>query len=494
MMIKKQLSRILSITLLCALGLYSCAGDEGEVVLETSGEETTTDAASEYTKPELDCGGETFTIASYNFDMGYAVCNYTMISHDEEDGDIINDSIIDMTRRVEDDFNVRLELMELGINDRTSTENFTKSIYAGEDLYQAGFPVTACLRLLLSEPSLLCDLSSIATLDLERSWWDQNSVAEYDIGGRQYTVSGDICFFAKSAPVVNFVNKQMLEDYSLDDPYQLVRDGRWTLDKMKEMAAAASHDLNGNGEVDVDDSFGFMNEPSSVSYFMIGFGIDYSTRGSDDSIELSFYSDRAATAIEKLVPFMRDKTTTLYAQDYMADYSNDPYGLLFQPTFMSNRALFYSNQLLLALDFRGMDADFGILPLPKLDESQPEYCSTTNIAWCDNLIVPATNTDLERTGYILEAMGYYSQQLVTPAFIETTVLGKSLRDEDSAEMIELIYSTQVYDIALMFDWGGIANMLKGLANSESTNLASEYAKYESQIAAAMEKTMSEFGR
>lgn len=61
-------------------------------------------------------------------------------------------------------------------------------------------------------------------------------------------------------------------------------------------------------------------------------------------------------------------------------------------------------------------------------------------------------------------------------------------------MIELIYSTQVYDIALMFDWGGIANMLKGLANSESTNLASEYAKYESQIAAAMEKTMSEFGR
>ena len=56
MMIKKQLSRILSITLLCALGLYSCAGDEGEVVLETSGEETTTDAASEYTKHELDCG------------------------------------------------------------------------------------------------------------------------------------------------------------------------------------------------------------------------------------------------------------------------------------------------------------------------------------------------------------------------------------------------------------------------------------------------------
>lgn len=124
----------------------------------------------------------------------------------------------------------------------------------------------------------------------------------------------------------------------------------------------------------------------------------------------------------------------------------------------------------------------------------PEYCSTTNIAWCDNLIVPATNTDLERTGYILDAMGYYSQQLVTPAFIETTVLGKSLRDEDSAEMIELIYDTQVYDIALMFDWGGIANMLKGLANSESTNLASEYAKYESQIAAAMEKTMSEFDR
>lgn len=280
MMIKKQLSRILSITLLCALGLYSCAGDEGEVVLETSGEETTTDAASEYTKPELDCG-----------------CCL-------------------LSRRCSATFRrLRRSTLSARGGIRTRSRNMISA-------------------------------------------------------GCQYTVSGDICFFAKSAPVVNFVNKQMLEDYSLDDPYQLVRDGRWTLDKMKEMTAAASHDLNGNGDVDVDDSFGFMNEPSSVSYFMIGFGIDYSTRGSDDSIELSFYSDRAATAIEKLVPFMRDRMTTLYAQDYVSVYSS-PYEELFQPTFMSNRALFYSNQLLLALDFRNMDADFGILPLPKLDESQP---------------------------------------------------------------------------------------------------------------------------
>jgi hypothetical protein len=95
------------------------------------------------------------------------------------------------------------------------------------------------------------------------------------------------------------------------------------------------------------------------------------------------------------------------------------------------------------------------------------------------------------TGNVLEAMGYYSQQYVTPAFIETTVLGKSIRDDDSAKMVEMILDNQAYDIALLFNWGNISGMISNMEKDTGLGLASEYAKIEPTIKAEMQKTMDE---
>ena len=489
---KKSKFAILLTTAALIFGQLAACGGTGDVV-ETgdtrTDESTESTTAVEYVKPDIDLGGETFTIASHDFGMSYAVCKYTMISHEEQNGDTLNDAVIDMTRKVEDELNVKLELYPLLDEDRHGADKLSRFILAGEDVVQAAFPLSSGLAQLLATPSMLVDLGTIETLDLSHSWWDQHSIESYNIGGKQYTAIGDICFFMKCAPIVNFFNKQLIEDNGLENPYQLVYDGKWTFDKMNEMAEAAANDLNGNGEVDIEDCFGFTGESTGVASFMVGAGINFSSRTGDE-VEITLFSDRAATMIEKIVPLWRNKNVTLLDQDFYGKYGS-PFEELFIPTFMANRSLFFSNQLLLALDFRGMDADFGILPLPKYDESQPEYYSTTNIYWRDNLIVPVTNPDLERTGYILDCMGYYSQQLVTPAFIDSTVLNKSVRDEDSASMIELIYDTQVYDIALLFNWGDMNGMLANLATKNNTNLASEYAKIEPNIIAAMEKTMEE---
>ena len=412
-----------------------------------------------------------------------------MISHEEESGDALNDAIIDMTRWVEDELGVKLEFYELTNEDRNSIDKLNRMITAGDDEIQAAFPLTCALTQLLSNPTMLTDLGSISTLDLTNSWWDSKSIEEYNIGGKQYAATGDICFFMKCAPIVNFFNKEVVEDKKLDNPYQLVYDGTWTIDKMMEMSRAAADDLNGNQQVDPEeDCFGMLCETSTLRYSLIGCGVDYSKRSSDDSIEITFYSEKAASIVEKLVPFFRDKSVCLYNEDYSSKYAS-VFTNLYNPTFMGNRALFYSNQLLNALDYRAMDADFGILPLPKADEEQENYCSTTGTWWRDNLVVPSTNGDLEMTGYVLDAMGYYSQQIVTPAFIDTTIRGKSIRDEDSGKMIELIYDTQVYDIALLFDWGKVGTFVNSMIKNSSTNLASEYAKIKDNITAAMEKTM-----
>ena len=92
------------------------------------------------------------------------------------------------------------------------------------------------------------------------------------------------------------------------------------------------------------------------------------------------------------------------------------------------------------------------IPFPKYEESD-EYIAPVGGYWDSWLMIPATNSDTDRTGTVLEALGYYSQQLVTPAFVETSVTTKALRDDDSAEMLDMVLKNRSFDTGVYFSWG-----------------------------------------
>ena len=158
---KKSKFAILLTTAALIFGQLAACGGTGDVV-ETgdtrTDESTESTTAVEYVKPDIDLGGETFTIASHDFGMSYAVCKYTMISHEEQNGDTLNDAVIDMTRKVEDELNVKLELYPLLDEDRHGADKLSRFILAGEDVVQAAFPLSSGLAQLLATPSMLVDL------------------------------------------------------------------------------------------------------------------------------------------------------------------------------------------------------------------------------------------------------------------------------------------------------------------------------------------------
>jgi hypothetical protein len=92
------------------------------------------------------------------------------------------------------------------------------------------------------------------------------------------------------------------------------------------------------------------------------------------------------------------------------------------------------------------------------------------------------------TGHILDALGYYSQQHVTPAFIDTSVKTKAVRDEDSVKMIELVLDTQVFDVAMIYNWGLIESTIPNFVFREDTAFSTQYAKIEKQVLAELEAT------
>ena len=254
------------------------------------------------------------------------------------------------------------------------------------------------------------------------------------------------------------------------------------------MAEAADRDVNGDGAPDKGDVFGFAAEHDSVFYGLFGAGVRYTTRDKDGNISLSLYNETSVDYVGKIVTLLRDKDTSMYSEEWKKGYSN-VHPDFFMPKLMANELLFYSNQLLGTLNLREMESDFGVVPMPKANEKQKEYVSIANTYFSDHVVVPATCGRLEQTGHVLDAMGYYAQQYITPAFVEQSIKLKGVRDEDSMKMINLILDSQIFDVGLIFEWGGMSQMLREMGASNQTNLASRWESIKEKAETALQKTM-----
>ena len=153
--------------------------------------------------------------------------------------------------------------------------------------------------------------------------------------------------------------------------------------------------------------------------------------------------------------------------------------------FNSNRAVFYLNTVTTAERHRDSELDFGILPYPKLNSEQKEYGHNVSAFHCQFLCVPELVKSYERSGIVLEALAYQGKKLLTPAYYDQTLIGKSVRDEESVAMLDIIFASRVFDVGIYYNLGGykdkICSMLRlgdTLTNVYETNRSAAEQKLE----------------
>ena len=71
------------------------------------------------------------------------------------------------------------------------------------------------------------------------------------------------------------------------------------------------------------------------------------------------------------------------------------------------------------------------------------------------LCIPNNATDYTELGYIIESLAAESKNTVTPAYYEKNLKYQSLTDDESGEMLDIIFATRSFDLGTVFDWGGI---------------------------------------
>ena len=413
------------------------------------------------------------------------------IAPEEETGDPINDAVYKRNKEVEALYNAEIIPVFPG-GDRSNVERAAiQSILAGDDAYDAALMMGSSMPTILNSKNYTYDLFEIPNLDLSKSWWNQNCISELSIANKLHLVTGDVSAFGAITTSVLFYNKELAKTYALENAYDLVRQGKWTWDKVIEMSRAVSRDLNGDGIMDENDLYGICGEHAMMRFYVYGSGERVTKKDENDIPYLTINTPNTIKAIDFALESFLNKDIGIFVNDYINKYPVNYWDVIMDK-FRSDELLFIMLGMHNTFDFRGMESDFGILPYPKLSEQQDRYYAPTS-RWHETYIyIPATCPDIGRTGAALEALGYYSQKYVRPAVIDVTVTNKLIRDDDSEEMLNLMFDTRVYDIGELYHWGNFPdNLLYPNADKRTNVFASQYEKFEDRIKSAIEKAIEE---
>ncbi len=481
---------LLVVVMLAAEAVFASCAENPSAAVTTVSDETTaatveTDAATETDKlpdpvPSLDLGGETITFLVRG--SSYAEWESQDIFEEEDSDDPIKSAVYKRNMTLQDKYHCTIEQ----VGSSSPGADAKKAINANTNEYQVLMCDTQ-ETLSLAQANLLKDLNAVDGLNLSNPWWDQNLVANCSIGGRLYFCTGDISIMDNDATWVMMFNKKMINDLDLESPYDLVKNNKWTFDKMYEMMQKAKSDENGNGKVDFDtDKFGFVTHNSSLGAFYYAAGLKVVDKDADD---IPFFPEQNAEfvnlVLDKSIRIWSDKSLTSSADRDGFDMPT------LQSIFEEGRSLFLGEVMQLVFRLRAMEIDFGLIPFPKYDENQKNYGHFVH-STSAMLSLPANSTNLEKIAAFVEAMSYESMYTLTPAYYETALTGKYFRDPESKDMLDIILRSRTFDLGSvhMFDWGGIASVFTQLLSKGSNAYASSYQKKIKSARKALDKTIN----
>ena len=470
-----------SLVLICQLASLISCGEARDLSVENETEEVTTESAPETdyldTLPEKDYEGYQFRVIAQSYDQ-----RPNLPLYEEENGEVLNDAIIQRNRKVEEWLNI--EFVNMPYENRDDVSNLVKNtVMADDDAYDLVITsVNFGINTLLYSGCLF-DLSRLDYLDLSQEWWCQSIYNDYQINGHLYFTSGPLSPFYFYMPSGVAYNKTMTDNHGITGLEQLVLDGGWTFDKLKEYTANVSYDLNGDGNMTEDDYWAIAGSAGDA-YFLGGFGQRMVKRDENGDFALNMNSIDFLECFDAVASYVTDKSvfydssdTKVFLSMFQADRA------MFMPTSMNNIITGYET----VPSCREMVSDYGILPLPKYDESQTEYYSCAQPAGPSGIAVPATCNDSERTSLIMEVMAYYSDSIIRDAAYESVVKGKSLRIEESAEVLDIIYNSVYFDMNYVFNFGNTKTLLDNELKTGGGTFASKYASQEKAAEAGLEE-------
>ncbi|HAN21948.1 MAG: hypothetical protein A2Y15_05775 [Clostridiales bacterium GWF2_36_10] len=482
---KKKLFCILLIVFLVVPFITSC--DNGKD--DTSSVAVSVDQDADFNLPKRNLGGKVIKLLTGDEASGnnYYDCEFAA---SESNGSAINDAVVLRTNILKETYGIDLQVEF----DETPAETIKELVLSGVNTYQL---VSDNLYDIapIGMGNSFWDLNKVPSLNLENDWWDKSVVNDLSTAGYQFYLAGDLMVSDKNSTWCCFFNKDLIEQYNLEDPYELVKNNKWTIDKLYEMGKDVSVANQGLSNVTWENgTFGLVTQTYDGIASMVSFNQKMITKDENDYPLLNIENEATYNKFTKIFDIMMDTNTSLVIE--LSGAPIDGYYEATRTVFLSGRGLFTYNKLQYVQNIldSNVDFDYGLLPMPKYDETQDEYYTTCTVYYSQVVSIPRSvpESELEDIGYTLELLGYYGKKYVKPAYYDITIKAQKMSDQQSEEMLDIIFENRIFDLASVYNYEKALYLYTGIIGSKSNSIVSTIEANAAAIQTTIDASIEQF--
>ncbi len=348
----------------------------------------------------------------------------------------LSDAILARNKAIEDKFNCKIRYEYY---DPTSFyDEMYPAIMSGEKVADV-MDVTLFTYGKLATGDYLYDMSKLPNTDFKQDHWlniyDDTAVL---FSGERYGASA-----AFANPYTHgfgvYFNKRLIEELNLDDPYELMAQGKWNWDTFSAMVAKSMKDINSDAVFDNSDIYGVTGGlDGGMTAFFLANGLDMLKISKEGTVTYGMTDPNVIPTLTKMKKMFGAPGAYYYGG---GDAS------LCTEMFINGQVTFYLNLTTRGQALREMNDDFGLVPIPMGPDVDHYYSAIDHNT--PIVCVPKSIDNPEATGLILEAMAgtSYGELSIWQDEISSTYY----RDEESAQVLEKdILPNIVYDPVFMY--------------------------------------------
>ena len=284
---KKRIALIMvGILLITSLLTVFSGCKKNEEVLEipdTANGSVSDDGKAKYNREPEDLGGfelNILTVKSGQWNM------HTDLAPTTFNGETINVAVYERNETIKGLYNAKITAHE-DAEYYHMVERFGADQLSGEYTYDAAYVEGSSVISLITQDSLK-NLYEVPELQLDQEWWSQLVKEEATLGSGKYSTlyftQSNLSLTAFDLTWCVYFNKSVHEKEQIEDLYSLVKNGQWTIEKMKVIA----HDV---ASLNADDSFSYNSDGTAfygittywngVKALLDGGNIEFVTKNAD---------------------------------------------------------------------------------------------------------------------------------------------------------------------------------------------------------------------
>ena len=394
----------------------------------------------------------------------------------------VSDAVYERNLAVENRLGVKLVMVE----GDSITSTLQTTVRAGDtslDIYD----MMSYEAIPLAISGHYLDLNRLNYVDTSKHYWvqDYNDIVTFTEENMQFLATSPAALTMFRLTYFTIFNNELMTERRLPNLYDTVENGEWTLDYQYQLIADEYVDTDGNGQRSAGDYFGYVTGGfESLDGHLVASGIRLAVR--DEYGEWVFNSEKlesSADMVEKVcalnnAPGAYIETDGIGNYDIIDQFSREE-GMM-------------ATTMFLALEGRIealADVPYGIVPMPKLTREQPAYYYFVQDRVSSFGISAAIGDEARQDmlGATMEAIAYYSNEIVRPAYYDTTLSLRFMQDPRSRDMLDIMFETLSFDLGYYVGLGNVREDMRSILDGKNPAVVSRFKAWEKSAANTLKK-------